>query len=344
MSLAHRSSSCTTTSVFWFWGSGPIKIMERHIYIVAMSSLQQKPAQYLKVETPLHSVVCLSWRLGEANQEWVCFSELKRGRARWSHTAADWSFRPWVEGYELNKAMTFRVHFSFRLNLLTQGKMFLLLGKLLHSSFPLYPVSSIDVTWDKRPNKQLLCSWVLVAAAQCLGAGQLIHYKMKWYSGFYISFCALKCSCMSFVQTGAALTEAQSNASKESNRLCDELELNDYLSVILARVGMLNTKYDMKGREPRLSHGTHQRADRRLTSSFPLILQESRIGTRSWQCFFTRAVPPPPTHTLWLPPFLSFCDFIFHSIDSGILFSTHSSQLAEKWRPLRISIDVMKSK
>lgn len=47
---------------------------------------------------------------------------------------------------------------------------------------------------------------------------------------------------MSFVEVGAALTLAQSNASEGANRLCDELELNDYLTVILSRVGMLEYK------------------------------------------------------------------------------------------------------
>lgn len=107
--------------------------------------------------------------------------------------------------------------------------------------------------------------------------------------------------------------------------------------------GCLNTKYDMKGRELHLSHCAHQRADRRMTPSFPLILKESRMGTRGWQCSLNRSVSPPE----WFSPFLShshtlifsICDFIFPLIDC--FFFPSVSQLAEKFWPFRVSIDVM---
>ncbi|KAM3596698.1 uncharacterized protein V6R79_019200 [Siganus canaliculatus] len=47
-----------------------------------------------------------------------------------------------------------------------------------------------------------------------------------------------------------------------------------------AGLGYLNTKYDMKGREPRRSHGAHQRADRRVTPSSALIRKESKKWVR----------------------------------------------------------------
>lgn len=74
-----------------------------------------------------------------------------------------------------------------------------------------------------------------------------------------------------------------------------------------------NTKYDMKGR--RASSPTwraHQRADRRTTSSFLLILKESRTGTGGWQHSLNRS-------SLTLPLLsLSFCELIVDLMDSGL--------------------------
>lgn len=104
-----------------------------------------------------------------------------------------------------------------------------------------------------------------------------------------------------------------------------------------------NTKYDMKGRRASSpARCAHQRADRRTTSSFLLILKESRTGTGGWQRSLNRS-------TLTLPLLsLSFCELVVHLMDSGLgllffLFFLFIplSQLAGKLRPLRVSIDVM---
>lgn len=90
-------------------------------------------------------------------------------------------------------------------------------------------------------------------------------------------------------------------------------------------------------------------ADTWRAPSFPLILKESRKGASGWHCSLNCSLPTwallPPllSHSHSRP--LSFCDFIFRLIDSRVFFffffPATSSQLAEEWRPLRISIDVM---
>lgn len=101
-----------------------------------------------------------------------------------------------------------------------------------------------------------------------------------------------------------------------------------------------------KSLESRLSHGTHQRADSRMTSSFPLILKESRMGTSGLRCSVNpNAVLecPHPSSSLEFSPTLTPSSpwFLASAVDSQLLFPPPLSQLAGKLRPLRVSIDLM---
>lgn len=102
----------------------------------------------------------------------------------------------------------------------------------------------------------------------------------------------------------------------------------------------------MKGRRASSpARRAHQRADRRTTSSFLLILKESRTGTSGWQRSLNRSTLPLSLLSL------SFCKLVVHLMDSGLgllgfffllfAFFIPLSQLARKLRPLRVRIDVM---
>lgn len=85
-------------------------------------------------------------------------------------------------------------------------------------------------------------------------------------------------------------------------------------------------KYDMKGREPRLSRSIHQRADKRMTPSFPLILKESSRGMSGWQYSLNCVVSPPVTLLSQSHSFSAFAilslfwmsrDFFFPFVTAG---------------------------
>lgn len=181
----------------------------------------------------------------------------------------------------------------------------------------------------------------MVHSGHC--SGELINCKIIWY--LILSICIL--ILIFFVEVVLALTRQSGNAFEGANRLCDELELNDYLTVILARGGAARIQsITWKGLESRLSHRTHQRADSRMTSSFPLILKESRMGTSGLRCSVNpNAVLecPHPSSSLEFSPTLTLSSpsFLASALDSQLLFPPLLSQLAEKLRPLRVSIDLM---
>ncbi len=117
------------------------------------------------------------------------------------------------------------------------------------------------------------------------------------------------------VEAGAALTSAQLNASEEANRLCDELELNDYLTVILARVGML--EYKVRHERPGASSLTQHTSKSRQANDTKLSSDPQGVKNGSeWLTVLlkslrlpTRAVLPP-----LLSPFcLSFSAFVISS-------------------------------
>lgn len=56
-------------------------------------------------------------------------------------------------------------------------------------------------------------------------------------------------------------------------------------------------EYKVRHERPGASHGAHQRADRRMTPSLLLILNESRMGTSGWQHSLNHS---PPEQFSWL--------------------------------------------
>lgn len=149
-------------------------------------------------------------------------------------------------------------------------------------------------------------------------AGELIHYKMIWYLMFslciFIFLVLWKTPRCPLLKRSQPLHKRM--PLKKQNRLRDELELNDYLTVILARVGMLEYKvwHERPGASSLTQHTSKSRQanDTKLSSDPQGVKNGSEWLTVSLKSLRlpTRAILPPPSLCL----ILSFCDF-YHSFD-----------------------------
>ena len=175
----------------------------------------------------------------------------------------------------------------------------------------------MDVTlWLKGRHKLLLCLSVTHKwCVQGTAAG--------WFKSHDTIFFLCVCVFFFSVQWNTARCPL-SNATEEANRQCDELELNDYLTVILARVGTL--EYKVRHERPRASSLARHTSKSRQASDteLPSDPQGAENGNE-WLTVLlkslrlpTRALPPACSLLALTSPYypllLSLCDLIFRLI------------------------------
>lgn len=161
----------------------------------------------------------------------------------------------------------------------------------------------------------------MVRSGHC--SGELINCKIIWY--LILSICIL--ILIFFVDVVLALTQAKREClwSSKSAMWWAWTKWLSYCNSCQGWDAWIQS-ITWKGPESRLSHRTHQRADSRMTSSFPLILKESRMGTSGLRCSVNpNAVlecPHPSSSLEFSPPLTPSSPwFLASAVDSQLLFS-----------------------